>query len=175
MAQQLLISDFHCDGTWPTLYQGIRQQVVRLDLGFGWKKVLSAYALGTVKLECDNKWRPIEEYGKGRGKDYLANKGWGRGLVQLTWNGPPPHPNNYLKYQNLLGLPLTANPDLALRSDVSLFILVHGMWHGVFTGRGFSHYKNPTPADFPDMRKIINGTDRKDLIALHARNFLSVL
>jgi putative chitinase len=175
MAQQLLVGDFHCDGTWQTLYQGIRQQVIRLDLDSRWKKVLSAYALGTVKHECDNKWRPIEEYGRGKGKDYAANRGWGRGLVQLTWNGPSPHPNNYLKYQQILGLPLTTNPDLVLRSDVSLFILVHGMWYGAFTGRGFKYYDNPTADDFPDMRRIINGVDRKDLIALYARNFLSTI
>src|SRR5947208_2766085 len=30
----------------------------------------AAYMFATVKHECDNKWQPIEEYGKGAGRPY---------------------------------------------------------------------------------------------------------
>ncbi|WP_242049006.1 glycoside hydrolase family 19 protein [Planktothrix sp. FACHB-1365] len=52
----------------------------------------------------------------------------GRGYVQLTWN------YNYRKYSDVLGLDLVNDPDLVMRPDIALFILIHGMKWGVFTG-----------------------------------------
>ncbi len=58
----------------------------------------AAYMLATVKHECADTWRPIEEYGKGKGRPYgtpvtvtapdgtqYVNAYYGRGFVQLTW------------------------------------------------------------------------------------------
>jgi Chitinase class I len=159
-----LIADFHCDGTAETLWQGIRQQVQAFGLGPKWKELYTAYALATVEHECAGKWRPIEEYGEGKGDNYTLY--YGRGLVQLTWK------KNYQTYQDILGLSLVENPTLVLRSDVSLFILVHGMWFGKFTGRGFNGYPSPTIGDFVDMRRIINGTDKAVRIANLAKKYL---
>lgn len=164
MSQQLLVSNFKCDGTWRTLYEGVRSQVEVLDLSKHWKLIFSAYVLATVKHECANKWKPIKEYGYGLGHPYRPY--FGRGLIQCTWR------YNYKKYQDILKLPLVDNPDLLLRDDVSLFVLVHGMYYGVFTGKGFNDYTKPTENSFVDMRRIVNGTDRAQLIASYAHDFL---
>jgi hypothetical protein len=44
------------------------------------------------------------------------------------------------------------------------------MVHGVFTGKKLSDYTTFVP-----MRKIINGTDKANLIASHANAFLTAL
>ena len=69
-----------------------------------------AYMLATVKHECANTWKPIEEYGKGASRDYgkpvavtlpdgttAQNVYYGRGYVQLTWA------TNYQKMDKALG------------------------------------------------------------------------
>ena len=94
---------------------------------------------------------------------------YGRGLVQLTWKV------NYLKYQKILGIPLVANPDLALRFDVAVFILVHGMKHGIFTGKALRDYIRPGHVDLLSARRIINGTDRASLVASYAKEFIPLV
>ena len=87
----------------------------------------------------------------------------GRGLVQLTWKV------NYAKYGKILGIDLVNNPDLALDLDVAVYILVHGMKHGVFTGRNLDKYINENGTNFIDARRIINGTDKAVKIAVLAQ------
>lgn len=88
----------------------------------------------------------------------------GRGLVQLTGK------TNYAKAGARLGIDLIANPDLALRPDVATRILVWGMETGAFTGRKLSNYMidRGTHEAFIRCRRIINGTDKCDLIAQYA-------
>jgi len=56
----------------------------------------AAYMLATVKHECANRWQPIEEFGKGKGRPYgrpvivtdadgtqYTNRYYERGYVQL--------------------------------------------------------------------------------------------
>jgi hypothetical protein len=159
-----LLTDFHADGTYETLHQGIRSQVKALGLSSVWKEIFTAYLLATVKHETAGTFRPIEEIQGSRAR-YAPY--FGRGFVQLTWL------KNYQKYNDLLQLDMVANPTIACRSDVALFILVHGCYFGVFTGRGFNDYHSPGPDDFSDMRAIVNGSDRADLIAGYARQFLA--
>ena len=45
---------------------------------------------------------------------------WQR-YVQLTWR------NNYQEYSDLLGLDLVNNPNLVMRPDLYIFILIDGM------------------------------------------------
>ncbi len=134
-----------------------------------------AYVLATVELETRH-FQPVKE------ADYLGAKAeayrkkhmryypyYGRGYVQLTWK------ENYEKYSNLLGVDLVKNPDIALRPDVALFVLVHGMKKGNFTGASLSSYINASGVDFRGARAIINGSDRADECAGYARQWLSAL
>ena len=68
----------------------------------------------------------------------------------------------------VLGLPLYTQPDLALRYDVAYKIMSYGMTHGTFTGVALRRYINEGKTDYQNARKIINGTDKADLIAGYA-------
>lgn len=130
-----------------------------------------AYVLATAEHETGGTMLPVREAG------YLKNPlsylrklryypYYGRGHVQLTWEA------NYRKYEKLLGLPLASNPDLALRFDVSAFILVHGMRTGAFTGKKLADYMRGNHLDFFSARRIVNGSDRAAHIATLARRWI---
>lgn len=134
-----------------------------------------AYPLATTYHEVAGTMQPIEEYGKGRGRSYgviNATTGkayYGRGLVQLTWV------DNYRRMGEILGLPLVEKPELALRMDVAVKIMFEGMTRGVFTGHKLAEYFNTTKDDPVGARRIINGTDRADLVAAYHWHFLAAL
>lgn len=117
-----------------------------------------AYMLATVEWETNKTFLPVVEA-------YWLSEDWraknlryypwvGRGLVQITWR------SNYLKYEELLGIPLVTQPDLALRVDVAVFILVHGCKHGIFTGLKIEDYLNDYDLNYYNARRVINGLDR---------------
>lgn len=139
-----------------------------------------AYLLATAKHETADTMRPIVEYG---GRNYFAKydvgrlasqlgntpaadgDGYryrGRGYVQITGRA------NYAKAGAALGLDLLGNPDLALHPTVAAQILVRGCSGGWFTGKKLSDY---LPGDYRNARRVVNGTDRADLIAGYARQF----
>ena len=128
----------------------------------------AAYLLATTKHETANTFAPIEEYGRGKGLPYgkpdpvtgLAY--FGRGYVQLTWA------RNYKSMGKALNLPLFLHPNLALRYDVAYKIMSYGMAHGAFTGVALSRYITDQRTDYLNARRIINGTDRAELIAGYA-------
>lgn len=91
----------------------------------------------------------------GDGKRYM-----GRGYVQITGR------TNYRKASILTGKDLIANPDLALEPDIAAKIIVHGMVNGWFTGKKMADYTS-----YKDMRRVVNGTDRADIIAGYAEKF----
>ncbi|MGL4758558.1 MAG: glycoside hydrolase family 19 protein, partial [Patescibacteria group bacterium] len=90
---------------------------------------------------------------------------YGRGYVQLT------HKFNYQKYSNKLGIDLVANPDKVMEPDISLFIIVDGMKNGIFTGKKLSDFITTHHTDFAGARRIVNGTNRANLIASYARTW----
>jgi putative chitinase len=49
------------------------------------------------------------------------------------------------------------------------------MTQGLFTGVNLSRYFNDQREDYVSARKIINGTDKADLIALYAKKFLNCI
>lgn len=102
-------------------------------------------------------------------KDADGHSWLGRGDVQLT------HRENYAKAEKELGVPLTANPDLAMQPDVAADIMIKGMTEGWFTGKKLSDYFHDQTADWVNARKIINGLDRANDIAGYGKKFLSAI
>lgn len=146
-----------------------------------------AYMLATDKHETANTFQPIEEYGKGKKYRYgkkIKHSGvayvgpnkiyYGRGLVQLTWY------ENYELMGRLLGIDLLKNPELACVMNTAVKIMFEGMLRGSsnigdFTGKCLEQYFNDKVNDPIGARKIINGTDKAELIANHYNKFLICL
>lgn len=160
-----------------------------------WDRRWRAYALATAWHETGGRMQPVREgfatsdEGAIRAVTRLHEQGrisrnyalrdpetgqsyYGRGLVQLT------HRENYARAGRELGLPLERQPDLALEPDVSAAILLLGMERGWFTGKKLADYFPAfTAADGDPVaaRRIVNGTDRADLIAGYHRRILPAL
>lgn len=146
-----------------------------------------AYMLATTYHETAKTMQPIEEYGKGQGYRYgkkIKRSGipytlpdklyYGRGYVQLTWY------ENYETMGRLLGLDLLNNPELALHPNIASQIMFEGMTKGNsnfgdFTGKSLEHYFNDKKEDWVNARRIINGTDKAELIAGYGRKFFNAL
>ena len=126
-----------------------------------------AYALGTAHHETDRTFGPIREYGRGKGKPYYPY--YGRGLVQLTWD------YNYKKMGAVVGVDLVKNPDRALDLKNAIPIMFVGMMQGIFTGKKLADYFSKTSEDWVNARRIINGLDKANLIAGHAKKFYSAI
>src|SRR4051812_21881372 len=130
-----------------------------------------AYMLATAKHETAHTMHPIEEYGRGAGRDYGVTVNghvyYGRGYVQLTWAV------NYAKMAALTGADLVGHPELALDLKIAALIMFEGMKGGLFTGVGLPRYFNGTADDPVNARRIINGTDRAEEIAEIHRAFLA--
>jgi peptidoglycan hydrolase-like protein with peptidoglycan-binding domain len=136
-----------------------------------------AYMLATVKHECAERWRPIEEFGHGAGQAYgnpvtvtdkdgnkYANTYYGRGYVQLTWK------DNYASLGQALGVgdSLLIDPAKTLDPETAYAIMSYGMRNGSFTGKRLSDYINQNLCDYPNARQIINGLDQHTKIAGYA-------
>lgn len=154
--------------------------------GSGWLDTRwLAYMLATTYHETRATMQPIPEDGKGKGreygklyakvgprsKQYVKNNNiyYGRGLVQITWQ------ENYAKFEKLTGQELVRNPDLALDATTSIMIMFAGMAKGLFTGKKLSDYFQGEKTDWVGARKIINGTDRAQQIAVHAKHFYAAI
>ena len=148
----------------------------------------SAYILATTYHETAHTFKPIEEYGKGKGRKYgtwytnpkgvkygIAGSGgstylysdyphlyYGRGFVQLT------HWVNYKFAGEQLGIDLINNPDLALQPKYAAEILVKGSINGWFTSKTLKDYINDKKKDYINARRVINFLDKAQLIASYA-------
>lgn len=124
----------------------------------------TAYHEG-VNLKTGERIVPVVEGGP---QTYLRSKKYfpyvGRGYVQLTWD------YNYQRYSKIMGINFMDYPELLLDVKNSSFILVHGMVHGVFTGKKLSDYIG-AKTNYVGARRIINGTDKANLIASYASGF----
>jgi putative chitinase len=123
-----------------------------------------AYMLATTFHETAGTMQPIREFGRGRGTKYGTTY-YGRGFVQLTWE------TNYAKASKVVGVDLVKFPDRALMLPVAATILFDGMINGWFTGKKLADYISGATCDYEGARRIINGTDRKVLIAGYAMSF----
>ena len=165
-----------------------------LDAMQGAPLAWTAYALATAWHETAHTMQPVREMG---GPAYLTRmydiegrrpalarkmgnrlpgdgmKFCGRGYVQLTWR------RNYQLAGAKLGLPLEAQPDLAMQPETAARIMRQGMTDGWFTGKAFRHY---LPAkgvaakpQFTEARRMVNGLDKAGLIADYAVKFQTAL
>jgi hypothetical protein len=139
----------------------------------------AAYMLATVKHECDNTWQPIEEYGRGKSREYgkpvpiSDEQGkttfvtyYGRGYVQLTWE------RNYAAMSTKLGLgnELVIHPEKVLDPVIAYKIMSLGMRTGVFTTKKLADYINAAKCDYVNARRVINGLDKARNIAEYAED-----
>ncbi len=118
------------------------------------------------KVAYFNKYEPGTRIGRDLGNTQPGDgyRFRGRGYVQLTGRA------NYTAAGRKLKLDLVGNPDLALEPDHAAAILIAGCRDGWFTTKKLSDY-----ADYENMRRVVNGTDRAALIAGYARTFEAAL
>lgn len=133
-----------------TLALSDAEAIARLERAF------RAGRLPTVRTPY---WRPDAE-----GRTWL-----GRGFVQLT------HRRNYEAMSALTGIDLVSKPARAMEMAVAVEILVGGMREGAFTGFRLGDYFAAGKLDWAGARKIINGSDRAELVAGYARAFRAAL
>jgi putative chitinase len=144
----------------------------------------AAYMLATIKHECADRWQPIEEFGKGKGRPYGApvtvadadgtqftNTYYGRGFVQLTWKF------NYDRLGRALGVgnALILHPEHALEPTTAYKIMSYGMRQGFFTTKRLSDYIHDDSCDYLQSRRIINGLDQAERIQEYAQKLETIL
>jgi len=127
-----------------------------------------AYVLATAYHETAATMQPIEEFGKGRNRNYghkVRYNGkpytdpdkifYGRGYTQNTWI------DNYEKLTkaNNRGWDFVNNPELLLQPEPSAWATIYAMTTGLYTGRKLGHYLNTEIKDPINARRIINGLD----------------
>jgi len=143
-----------------------------------------AYILATAKHETAHTMQPVREtlaksdakakeilskaWKSGKlpwvKRDYWSSGFFGRGFVQIT------HAENYRKAGQKLSLDLVSDPSKTLEPEVAGAILVRGMLEGWFTGKSLSDFP-----DFLNMRRVVNGMDRAELIANFANGFYEAI
>lgn len=163
-----------------SLPQWQREPLDRLvDEGLARKRTMeeTSCVLATGYHETQ-RFKYMEEIGEGDGRDYgeplLLIRGkpvkyHGRGFVQLTWL------SNYAKMSIYLGIDLVNEPDKAKDPAIAAKIIWEGMIRGMFTGKNLADYINDQGVDYVGSRRIVNGTDKADLIAGYAKTFEAAL
>jgi hypothetical protein len=125
-----------------------------------------AYVLATAYHETAHTMKPIMEWG---GDKYLRSKKYwphvGRGYVQITWL------TNYKRASTALGVDFVAKPELLMEARYAVPIIIIGMVEGWFTGKRLDHYITLKKSDFVGARRIVNGTDKANLIAGYAKQY----
>lgn len=147
---------------------GDTQLILRECARQGLSKRHTAYVLATAYWETARTMKPVREafwLSEEWRRNNLRYFPWyGRGYVQLTWE------RNYIFAGKRLGLDLTTNPDVVMKPDVAAKILVVGSKEGWFTGKKLGDYST-----YEEMRRVINGTDKRSEIADIARAYEKTL
>jgi type IV secretory pathway VirB2 component (pilin) len=130
-----------------------------------------AYALATAYWESGRTFQPVREKRANASRQaklyelqsrYWHTGAYGRGLVQITW------PENYCKF----GMCSREEYDQALEPEKAYEIMSRGMKEGLFakdrkTKKPYklSTFIRPGHVDYRGARRIINGTDKADVVA----------
>lgn len=140
-----------------------------------------AYILATAFHETGGKMQPIKEaggdaylskYDTGKLAARLGNtpdadgdgqRYAGRGFVQITGR------SNYRAFG------IEDRPDEALKLPTATKIIFNGMIGGIFTGKKLADYFDRIIDNPIGARRIVNGTDKAQLIAGYHKNFLDAL
>lgn len=132
-----------------------------------------AYVFATTFHESFFTFEPVVEaywLSEAWRKKNLKYYPWhGRGYVQETWR------ENYLKQEKRTGIPYTKNPDLALVPENAFDNMIYGMKHGVYTGKKLGDYINEKGKNYKLARCVVNGKDKRDVIAVYAELFELIL
>lgn len=134
-----------------------------------------AYMYATTHHETNATFEPVKEAYWIKNAEVWRKKNlryypyYGRGFVQLTWL------DNYKKYAELFDVDIVNNPDLVMDFKLSFNIMVHGMKNGTYTGKKVGDYIGNLKADYVGARRVINGTDKAQMIADHANKFERIL
>lgn len=150
----------------------------------------AAYVLATAHHETGGALAPIEERGDaayfkrlydiegerpavarrlGNSEPGDGVRFRGRGFVQITGR------DNYRRFSARLGIDLVTRPEMTLREDVAVRILVEGMRDGVFTGHALGDFVTEKTVDFVGARRVVNGRDKAEEVAGYARLYLAAL
>lgn len=138
-----------------------------------------AYVMATAYHETQ-RFKFDHEIGEGHGHDYgepiwlirgVRVAYFGRGAPQLTWLRNYAKMSLFLTLEHGREIDLVNKPDLATEPDMSALIIWEGMIRGMFTGHNLADHIRPGAADYEAARRIVNGTDRAELIASYAREF----
>lgn len=134
----------------------------------------AAYMLASTWFETGGAFLPVEEAGRGAGRDYGTPQAFtdrrgrsfnhvyfGRGYIQLTWL------ENYLRLGEALGMgdTLAADPRRALDPDIAYRVMSCGLRDGLFTGRRLSSFVGADDCDYLGARQVVNATDGAQQIA----------
>lgn len=121
-------------------------------------------------------WGPTAAQKRYEGREDLGNsqpgdgkRFMGRGLVHITGR------RNYSDWSRRLGIDLVAKPERAEELPIAARILVQGCMLGTFTGRKLADFITPDSLDWKNARRVVNGTDKADLIAGYAEKYQSAI
>lgn len=148
-----------------------KELIIDTCIEYGLPLKQAAYVLATVYWETNKTFQPVREaYYLGKKAEAYRKKlryypYYGRGFVQLTWL------DNYRKAGKEFNKNFLSNPDDVMEPNIAAEILVVGSKDGWFTGKKLSDYINDDGVDYINARRIINGKDKADEIALLAKEF----
>lgn len=184
---------------------GLNAILDQWEINFRQKTPLTqlAVCLATAYHETARTMRPIKEMGSneylrinydvtGRNPERARRFGnvnpgdglkyCGRGLVQLTWKVNYEKATRRLKELKLINqdVDFVRDPTKVMEPHTASLIMFLGMEEGWFTGKKLDDMVDPVidgdeHADVVASRKIINGTDRAEMIAGYSDKFLEAL
>jgi hypothetical protein len=140
-----------------------------------------SYAMATCHHETAYLHSPIEEYGKGSGKEYgeTVPPHWvayyGRGFVQCTWLSNYQKAEKILRETYHLECPCVEYPSRMLEHLPAALTMYDGLIGGWFTGAKLADFFNEKKEDPYEARTCVNGHDHASTIESYYWKFKEAL